>query len=234
MTRTMYDSTEVRQIPRDATAVMGYIGPVARDNRFVTFPDLVHDFPHANKLSVAVHIEYDAELLDIEFQDATPDQFPGWYRRMKLKGEKRPGAYGSRDTIPTVIKLAASAGIPRDEYRILSAHFGIGEHICSPVTCGASFTADGTQWTDRALGRNLDESLLKDGFFPDAPKRTRRPPKPHPKVTAATLGAAIITAIQTVVHAKGLKITPAEASAIAAAAAGLSGYFFPAKRKRPK
>src|SRR5690242_949385 len=39
-------------------------------------------------------------------------------------------------------------------------------HICGPSTCGLTGHAcDGTQWTDAALGRSLDESVLLNNFF---------------------------------------------------------------------
>lgn len=229
MTRVMYDSIDVAQIPATARAVMGYVGPVTADNHFVTFPALVRRFKHANKLSVATHPEFSAEFLDVENGDARPADFVPWLRRMFVAGEDRPGLYASRDTVPTVIALATAAGIPRSRYRILSAHVGLGPHICSPTSCGASFTADGTQHTFKALGRNLDESLLSDTFFPPAPKHKKV--KPHPKVTAATLTSLIAAAITTAVHAAGLHIDPAEAAGITTAAAALGGYFFPTKRK---
>jgi len=62
----------------------------------------------------------------------------------------------------------------------------------------------------------------------------KKPAAPHPKVTAATLGAAIAAAATTVLHSKGLSITPVEAKAITAAAAGVAGYWFPAKTKAGK
>ena len=68
----------------------------------------------------------------------------------------------------------ALVGVARSQVRILSAHYGAGEHICSPSQCGASFVADGTQYRDDFPGlggSRIDMSVLADGFFgtPAAP-----------------------------------------------------------------
>lgn len=230
MTWVMYDSTEVAAIPVDATAVMGYIGPVQADNRFVTFPELVRLFPYARKVSIATHPELDAEGLDVERFDAGPTDFPGWWRRMMGQHRYRPFVYASRDAMGPVIALMSKDGIARGRYRLLSAHYGVGAHICSPSSCGANFTADGTQWTDTALGRSLDESLLASDWFPSSgPKR----PKVHPKVKGATAGAALMAGIEAVLHAAGVKLSPAESSAIATVGAALGGYVTPSGRAAP-
>ncbi len=51
-------------------------------------------------------------------------------------------------------------------HRLWTAHYGEGEHIRGPGACRQlSIGADSTQWTDAALGRTLDQSLLLDDFF---------------------------------------------------------------------
>jgi hypothetical protein len=222
----MYDSVTVSEIPADAGAVLGYI-----DGDYVTFPELERMFPNSNLLSTTVNHTGDAEVLDCEPGDVpSSGPEPGQWVRMQLgRGRYRPCPYASRDNMPAVLASIRSLGIKRSQHRILSAHYGIGPHICSPVSCGASFTADGTQWTDVALGRNLDESLLADGFFRPAPA-ARPAPRVHPKVAAAGVTGAIVTAIQAVLHAKHLAITPAEASGITTAAATIAGYFTPSSK----
>jgi len=50
--------------------------------------------------------------------------------------------------------------------RLWSAHYGFGEHICGPASCKlVPVEVDGTQWTNSALNRNLDQSLLLENFF---------------------------------------------------------------------
>lgn len=236
MTRVMYDTTTPEAIPDDATAVAGY------PRGFVTFPYLVDHFHHANKLSIAIHEDQtDCGALDCENGDVPPlafDRIAKWVRTRIAMGKPRK-LYASRDNIPPIIEGLKALGIGRTLYEIWSAHVGLGPHMCAPVSCGAGFTADATQWTFTALGRNLDESLISDTFFPPAPKRKARPKvklpsKPHPKVTAATLASLVAGAITTAAHSAGLKIDPAEASGIATAAALVGGYFFPAKKKGTK
>jgi hypothetical protein len=65
-----------------------------------------------------------------------------------------------------ILAVLSGAGIDRAKTRLWTAHYGLGEHICGPGTCGAlSINADGTQWTSSALGLVLDQSLLNDDFF---------------------------------------------------------------------
>lgn len=227
MTRVMYDAVDVGQIPADAGAVAGYV-----DGHFPTFRKLSRF--KANRLSITVTASNDAACLDVEPGDATPELAAGWVRRQLDRGQYRPVIYASRDTMPAIIHALQAAGIDRSRVRLWSAHWGIGPHICSSVACGASFTADGTQFTDKALGRSLDESLLVDDFFPAAPKRkpvpVPKPKPPHPKVAGATAGAALGAAISAVLHAAGVHITPAEANAISALGALVAGTVTPSKK----
>jgi hypothetical protein len=75
-----------------------------------------------------------------------------------------------------VLAALARAGIDRSQVRLWTAHYTGHAHLCT-ATCGFGFrwTADATQWTDRALGRNLDESVCTDSFFGPPPS----PPDPH-------------------------------------------------------
>ena len=74
--------------------------------------------------------------------------------------------YASVDLMQAeVIPVLQAAGIPRADVRLWTAHHA-GKHICGPLTCGEISTdADGTQWTDQAFGRDLDQSLLLADFF---------------------------------------------------------------------
>lgn len=222
MTRVMYDSTTVSAIPANATAVAGYV-----DGDWPTFKQLGRF--RANRLSIAVHPDANASCLDIENGDATPQEAAGWVQRQRARGVQRPVVYASRDTLPQVIDLLHHAGVERRQYRIWSAHYTHEPHICSPTSCGASFVADATQWTDRALSRNLDESLLSDSFFGTAKPKHKRIPKPHPKVQGSAAGGALGVLIAAVLNAAGIHLTPAEASAIATIAAAAAGALTPVR-----
>jgi peptidoglycan hydrolase-like protein with peptidoglycan-binding domain len=98
-----------------------------------------------------------ADALDIEPGDASPGDAPAAYR----KGIRY--FYGSASWISSITAALAGAGIARNQYRIISAHY-IGAHICGPATCGYP-QADATQFTSRYLGRSLDATLCPADFF---------------------------------------------------------------------
>jgi len=114
-------------------------------------------------LSIAVFAHDDADCLDVELGDATPAQAPAWVKRQKAP---RPCLYASASVMNLLVATLDRAGIARGSVRLWSAHYKSGEHICGPDTCKLmSARADGTQWTPRARGISLDQSLLHDDFF---------------------------------------------------------------------
>lgn len=129
----------------------------------------------------ARHVEYDvngtrpdADILDVEKFDAVPAQCPGWSR--KYKGSlPLPALYTSASSIPAVVTAMLDAGFKREQFLIQSAHYGAGQHICGPGTCGF-LQADSTQWADKGRhGQNTDLTIYADHFFGPDP-----PPKPDP------------------------------------------------------
>lgn len=155
----MFDSVDVGEIPAHANAVAGYTSGL-----FTTFPTLEREFPHAYRLSIAVSSRHDADCLDIEAHDAEPGDAPGWYVRQRARGLLKPVLYASLSVVPSVEVAMRNAGIARHQYKVWSAHYTGHPHVCGEV-CGLKNPADATQWTDHALGRNLDESLCEAGFF---------------------------------------------------------------------
>jgi hypothetical protein len=170
-TIAMYDTIEPGLIPKTAKAVAGYVG-----GSWPTYHLLAGMFPAAHHLSIAVQADEDAEALDIERLDATPAEVPGWARRQHARGIKRPVLYASASLMPTVIAACRAARITRGSVRLWSAHYTKQAHICGPAACAYPDVpaCDGTQFTDTALGRNLDESLLRGDFFGHA-----APPHAH-------------------------------------------------------
>lgn len=158
----MYDSVDLSQIPADAPAVAGYVG-----GSWPTYRELKKRFPHARRLSIAVNASEDADCLDIESGDATPDETPAWVRRQQARGVRRPVVYASASVMPSVLAALKAAGIKRKEVRVWTAHYTFAPHLCGPHSCRylTDTVADATQFTDVAHGRNLDESLLDRGFF---------------------------------------------------------------------
>ena len=157
---TMYDSVNTKMIPADAEAVAGYVGGF-----WPTFPTLVLEWPKAKKLSIAVNARQDAECLDVEAGDARPDQAPAWVKRQIKRGVKRPVVYGSVSQMGLILRTLEKAGIHRSQVRVWTAHYTFKPHLCSAACGFGDLKADATQYSDHALGRNLDASLCSAGFF---------------------------------------------------------------------
>ena len=166
MTLAMADSIYAANLPAGFPAYLGYV-----DGAWPTAPALVARFPQAHILAMAVFASSDAEGCDCEKGDLTPGQVPGWVKRQMGRGVARPCVYASVANMPPILSALAAAGISRPQVRLLSAHYGLGPHICGPATCKyfpGMPAMDGTQWTDLyggAHGSLIDASLLLDDFF---------------------------------------------------------------------
>jgi hypothetical protein len=178
MTVVMYDSIDLSQFPANPEAVAGYVG-----GHWPTYNELVAKFPDALHLSIAVQANQTARCLDVEPGDATPAQAPGWFANHADHSHGLPVLYGSASAVNEIVTAMAHAGYARDRFLIWSAHYTFHEHICSPGGCGYP-PADATQWTDKAHGKNLDQSLCSDHFFTTAP-----PPTEEEMAIAATVNA---------------------------------------------
>ena len=161
----MYDTIQNDQFPSGAQAYAAYVDGSLGDQPNYSY--IVGEFPHAYHLSIALFASDNADALDVEPGAASPDQVSGWYARQKTRGIQRPCVYASASTMQdSILPVLGQARINRASVRLWSAHYGLGEHICGPHSCGAvSIDMDGTQWTSSALGRNLDASLLLGNFF---------------------------------------------------------------------
>lgn len=164
MTITMYDSIDPMQIPLDAQAVAGYI-----NGSWPTFSQLAARFPKAILLSITVTGDTAAHAMAVDDEpgDVSTAGAVAWLRAAAARGTWRPCAYASASAMGGLMAAMQAAGLNLSDFRLWSAHYTGTAHICGPHSCGlVSRDMDGTQWTDRALGRNLDESLLADDFFP--------------------------------------------------------------------
>ena len=160
----MWDSAADDQLPPDGEAYAGYVdGSVGNQPNYAY---VVAHFPYAHHLSIANDPAHNADTLDVEPGDASPEAVPGWYARQRERGMQRPCLYASVSAMETfAVPLIQAARIPRSQVRLWTAHYQ-GEHICGPSSCGElSIEADGTQWTNSAMGRTLDQSLLAADFF---------------------------------------------------------------------
>lgn len=101
-------------------------------------------------------------FIDVERFDATAAQAPTYIALRMQAGVVRPGVYSSIVNMGDIVGRLGRAGFERHTYRLLSAHYGAGKHICGPSTCRMGPQCDGTQWIDHG---GWDESLLDDHFF---------------------------------------------------------------------
>jgi Fibronectin type III domain len=171
----MWDDVNASLIPRDATAVAGYV-----DGAFANTAEMRKLFPHAHLLTISVFASDDAQCLDVEPGDATNPQVYEWFKRQLARGVHRPVIYTSGSNMSAMQATMKANGFARSSYRMWSAHYTGIPHRCSPSRCGFGLDeADATQFTSMALGRSLDESLLAPDFFPPPA------PTPIPMVTTA-------------------------------------------------
>lgn len=160
----MYDDVNVSLMPKDAPAVAGYVG-----GKWRTYPAVRAGWPKAKHMSIAIAADEDADCLDIERLDATNAQAAAWIRHQQKLGVPnltKPCVYTYLANAQALVNTLSKAGVKRSEYLLGTAHYTGVEHICGP-TCGLGFVekADATQYTDRALGKSLDEWLCNPGFF---------------------------------------------------------------------
>ena len=171
----MFDDVNVDLLPQ-ADAYAAYA-----DGIYANVGHVRARYPHAHILTIAVRAADLADALDIEAGDAVTSDAPGWFKRALSAGITRPCLYTSVSNVDVLVNAMEKAGIPRHAYRLWSAHYGKGEHLCGPTTCGgSSATADATQFTSRANGESLDESVCLADFFTLV---LPPPPVTHPVLT---------------------------------------------------
>jgi hypothetical protein len=161
----MFDTALNDQFPSGAAADAAYVdGSIGNQPNYAY---IVSAFPKAQHLSIALFAASNADVLDVEAGASAPSEVPGWYARQVQRGIARPVIYASASTMNgTILPVLSQAGISRARARLWTAHYGLGQHICGPGSCGAlSIDADGTQWTSSARGLVLDQSLLAGDFF---------------------------------------------------------------------
>jgi hypothetical protein len=158
---TMYDAVTPSNIPASAAYVAGYVGGL-----WPTYTTLLKQFPRATILSIAINSSENAECLDVETGDATIADIPAWVKRQLSDKVYRPVIYSSVANMGNVLSTLAANNISRQSVRLWSAHYSNGNHICGPSSCGqVRQDMDGTQWTDNANGKSLDQSSLDSNFF---------------------------------------------------------------------
>jgi hypothetical protein len=184
MTLSMPDSVTVANLPDGYPAYLGYT-----DGRYDTAAELRRRFPAAELIlltatgaNTTAHGARVAPGADSEPGDLTA---AAAVALMQAKADLglRPVIYASiigatGYGMPSVLRAMSSLGIERREMRLLSSHYGDGEHICGPHSCGLTdVEMDGTQWTNGypgAGGALVDMSMLADDFFGPPQSETER------------------------------------------------------------
>jgi hypothetical protein len=171
MTLAMADSITPGNLPGGYNAYLGYV-----DGDWPTAKALGARFPAARIVTLTVlGGNAVADGCDIENGDLSPESGAAYAARRLAAGQWRPVQYADVSNMNNVLAELAKLKIARASVRLLSAHYGAGEHICGPSTCKdsqgrplVSVPMDGTQWTDSAPGVGgtaIDASLLLDDFF---------------------------------------------------------------------
>lgn len=195
-TLVMYDDVNVSLIPASAT-IIGYY----TDGRFKNGAAAAARFPHAQLVGIAVSPADDADVLDVENGDAKIADVYGWLTRQIARKVYRPVIYTSVSNVDLLMETMTANKFNRSAYRLWSAHYGAGQHICGPASCKLTKTeCDWTQWSSTYNGVSLDVSLLSDEPFGPTPVP---PPKPATGVraqaeaalTQVVTGAAKLAAI---------------------------------------
>lgn len=173
MTIAMPDSVQVSDLPGGYTAYLGYA-----DGDRPTAGPLADRFPGARRviLTVTGQVTGAADGIDCEPGNVTAAQAALWAKsKLRASPGFRPVIYASVIGEPgygmgDVTGNLRSLGITLSQVRLLSAHYGAGQHICGPASCKLiAFPMDGTQWTDEywehGMGAAVDMSALEPDFF---------------------------------------------------------------------
>lgn len=194
----MPDSIRAANLPPGYPAYLAYV-----DGNWVTAAAVAARFPGAHILTMTVTGAAGADGCDCENGDLTAARAVAWARQRLEAGAWRPVIYANASTMFAVMNYLKASGIARGRVRLLSAHYGVGAHICGPATCkyeqapGQVIPAmDGTQWTDTytgAGGTQIDMSWVAAGFFTPPP-----PPAPEEDtdmlvILRASIGGATLT-----------------------------------------
>lgn len=161
MTRTMYDSVTVGDIPPTPELVAGYV-----DGHYANVVAMKKRFPHVPLVQIAVFASTDGGIvLDVERGNATPIESVGWVLKRRKAGVN-PSVYCSASDWPIVRNTFHNAHVPEPHYWI--AHY---DNIAT-IPAGAI----AKQYRNTP---GYDVSIVAD-YWPgfDAAPRTAIPPFP--------------------------------------------------------
>lgn len=151
----MYDSVDLSVIPKEPHAVAAYI-----NGRYANYEDAKRLFPNARILTISVTgLDTVADAYDIEAGDYSTADVSTLYKVANEHGVWRPCFYASLDTNMPGVKSELNKVVKtRDDVRLWVAYYNEQSDLPSGY--------DAHQFTETALGRNLDESICASNFFP--------------------------------------------------------------------
>lgn len=157
----VYDSTDVSAIPDDAQGIAAYA-----DGQYANVLAADERFGRARVLTVTVRSNPLADIADCEQWDMTPLETAVWIARARSARSRRPIVYVELAGLPDLVEQLAAHGVPRDWYRLWSAHWTDAPHICD-AACGlGDLEPPGmTQYASLPAGRRVDVSLTTRGWW---------------------------------------------------------------------
>lgn len=187
MSKTGYDSVNPLTLPAGGDFYLGYV-----DGRW---PDYVEIARLHGNVPVYGLTVFGSKVIgdgtDVEPGNADIRTASLATQAELARGVVRPIAYTMASWVDQVVADHTALGMARGSYRLISAHYGLGEHICGPSTCGeCQADPDGTQWTSLAA---YDITTTLDSFI-DTPSY------PGPTEDNVPLSAADIQAVAAVVN----------------------------------
>jgi hypothetical protein len=146
----MFDAVTIANLPHDATLLAGYV-----DGRNTTghYERVRAALPHARVLRITVTGgTLDAEIGDVEAGDMRPQSGAAWAAR-KIAAGQHPTLYCSASPWPAVKAEVQKAGIAG------LVSYWIADYDGDPTIPPGAVAK---QFTDRAHGRSLDQSIVAD------------------------------------------------------------------------
>jgi len=154
--RKMFDSVNVENLPVNPDNLYaGYVGGL-----YPTFTQILHRFPKARVVSIAINATEDAQVLDVETGDATPADVPGWLNRMRAQKRHNVTVYTSRSNIDAVLAACDAAKV---------AH----PLIWAADWTGAPHAVTGAVAVQYLSNAYIDETCITDAFWPDSKPKSK-------------------------------------------------------------
>lgn len=149
---TGYSSVDTDLIPRSAPVVFAYAtGSYAQIGA-------VHEHcPRSRVVSICTEGRAVCGMYDFEAGALLYSEVNDIVNFAHNHGIRRPIVYAALDAMQMEVRPRLEGSFSRDSYRLVPAHFTDSPELPA--------WADGVEWTQTALGRNLNEYLLRDDFL---------------------------------------------------------------------